>query len=154
MARLSDIMRYFMEESPKEQVPIATELELVEDFIRLEQVRFHFPIEVDIDKAIRMDLMVPPMLLLPLVENVFKHGIKFDAQGSSIEIRLRHQDNHLTFTTKNKCYKKLLETGRDGVGLKNLRERLTLLYQNNYCLQAQEVNGNFVAELTIPAHEN
>lgn len=154
MAMLSDIMRYFMEESPKEQVPISTELEFVEDFIRLEGVRFHYPIHIEIDKDINMNLMVPPMLLIPLVENAFKHGVKNDGEASNIEIKLRHKENRLTFTTKNKCYKTWMERGRNGVGLKNLRDRLTLLYSHNYRLKTEEQNGCFLAELTIPVYEN
>jgi len=153
IAMLSDIMRYFMEESPKELVPIATEVDFVEDFIRLEGVRFPYPIDVQIEKEVNPELMVPPMLLIPLVENTFKHGVKNDGEATSIEIRLRHHNNRLSFTTKNKIYSKK-EMRREGVGLKNLRDRLTLLYGKNYVLKTQEEDGYFLAELTIPAHEN
>lgn len=153
MAMLSDIMRYFMEESPKEQVPISTELEFVEDFIRLEGVRFPYPIDIKLEKNVAPDLMVPPMLLIPLVENTFKHGLKNDGERSSIEISLRHHDNRLHVTTRNKCYPKK-ETERGGVGLQNLKERLHLLYGKNYVLHTQKADGYFLAELTIPLHEN
>jgi LytS/YehU family sensor histidine kinase len=68
MVMLSDIMRYFMEESPKERVPLSTEIEFIKDIVRLEQVRVSCPVNIIIDENIDTKLLVPPMLLIPLVE--------------------------------------------------------------------------------------
>ncbi|HEX8278706.1 MAG TPA: sensor histidine kinase, partial [Segetibacter sp.] len=80
---LSDMMRYFMEESPKTLVPISTELEFVESYIALEKIRFHSTVHIDVKKNIDSNLMLPPMLLIPLVENAFKYGVK-NSDGESV----------------------------------------------------------------------
>jgi LytS/YehU family sensor histidine kinase len=151
---LSDMMRYFMEESPKTLVPLSTEIEFVESYIALERIRFHFPIRIDIKKDIDNKLMVPPMLLIPLVENAFKYGIKNNNGESSVDILLEQVDSKIRFYTKNKWYNKNLNGDREGTGLKNLSERLTLLYNQNYILNTKQQDEYFIAELIIPVHED
>jgi LytS/YehU family sensor histidine kinase len=135
-------------------VPISTELEFIEDYIKLEQIRFHFPINIEIDKSINNNLMIPPMLLIPLVENTFKHGLKNDSEASKIEIKLSYENNKFRFRTKNKLYKNNDVNERTGTGLKNLGERLLLLYKDDFVLDLSRQDENFIAELIIPAHEN
>jgi LytS/YehU family sensor histidine kinase len=87
--------------------------------------------------------------LMTFVENVFKHGIDKISGKNKIYISLQEEDNHLVFQTKN-----LLSTHRStsqhGLGLKNLRQRLTILYGNNFDMQTAEDNECFVASLKFP----
>jgi sensor histidine kinase YesM len=149
---LSDMMRYFMEESPKALVPISTEIEFIESYIALERVRFHFPLNIRIIKNINSELLVPPMLLIPLVENAFKYGIKNDGE-SAIDLQLEQVNNRIRFFTKNKWYMTKNEKNREGTGLKNLRERLTLLYNKDFILKALQQDQYFIAELMLPVYE-
>jgi LytS/YehU family sensor histidine kinase len=151
---LSDMMRYFMEESPKTAVPLYTELEFVESYIALERVRIHFPVQIHIQKEIDTSLLVPPMLLIPLVENAFKYGVKGGDADSVIHLQLEQEEGKICFSTKNKVYGKKEQDSREGTGLKNLRERLALLYNGNFTLETIQENQYFVAQLKIPVYEN
>jgi len=152
LVMLSDIMRYFMEESPKERVPLSTEIEFVKDIVRLEQVRISCPVTIIIDENIDTKLLVPPMLLIPLVENVFKHGVKSNEKDNTIDIKIMHEKNKLNFYTKNKLNTK--SSIREGIGLQNLRERLTLLFKDEFTLNAFQQEEYFIVMLTIPVYEN
>jgi sensor histidine kinase YesM len=154
IAMLSDIMRYFTEESPKTYVPLSTELEFIRDFIQLEQVRIPYPVSVRIDDDIDHKLMLPPMLLIPLVENAFKHGLSASEEGCTIVISLRQEGNRIRFSTRNRKVERKDERGRQGTGLRNLKERLNLLYEDDYRLHTGIEDGNYIAELIIPVYEN
>jgi LytS/YehU family sensor histidine kinase len=143
-----------MEESPKTLVPISTEIEFVESYIALERIRFHFPVHIEVKKNIDKNLLVPPMLLIPLVENAFKYGIKNNDRETAIDFQLEQVDHKIQFFTRNKWYENNKNDGREGTGLNNLRERLTLLYNNNFVLDAKQQDEYFIAALIIPVHEN
>lgn len=153
IAMLSDIMRYFMEESPKTYVPLSTELEFIRDFIQLEQVRIPYPVTVRIDDDIDHKLMLPPMLLIPLVENAFKHGLSASG-GCTIEISLRQEEDRIRFSTRNRKVERKDKSERQGTGLRNLKDRLNLLYEDDYRLDTRIEDQNYIAELIIPVYEN
>jgi len=73
--RLSDIMRYFVDESPKDEVSLQTEIQFIENYIALEKIRIRHETEISFIKEYNPDARIPPMLLMTFVENVFKHGI-------------------------------------------------------------------------------
>jgi LytS/YehU family sensor histidine kinase len=154
IAMLSDIMRYFMEESPKSLVPLETELEFIHDFIQLEKVRISYPVDITVDSSVDQRLLVPPMLLIPLVENAFKHGLSELGEASFIRIALRQEGKTIRFTTTNRKIPVKADAERRGTGLKNLRERLALLFGENHSLQSRFEEGNHIAELIIPVYEN
>ncbi|HYE54431.1 MAG TPA: histidine kinase [Chitinophagaceae bacterium] len=150
IARLSDIMRYFMEETPKETVPLATEVNFIENYIELEKVRLHTPLDISMDVTADLSTRVPPMLLIPLVENVFKHGIQNNGVQNKVLIRLQQQDEHVHFLVQNTAAAPQTETLRKGTGLPNLKERLALLFKNNYRLDIRRIGDQFIAELQFP----
>src|SRR5215469_2182514 len=81
IGRLSDIMRYFVDESPKEKVALTTEVKFLENYIALEVIRIRHGVEVNFEKQYGDgDLTLPPMLLMTFVENIFKHGIDRGAE--------------------------------------------------------------------------
>src|ERR1700759_4059798 len=73
--RLSDIMRYFVDESPKDEVSLATEIQFLENYIALEKIRIRHGIDLNFIQDCNKDQRIPPMLLMTFVENIFKHGI-------------------------------------------------------------------------------
>jgi LytS/YehU family sensor histidine kinase len=153
ISKLSNIMRYFIEENPKEKVPVSTEINFIESYIELEKVRFHSTITVDIRNNIEPHTVLPPMLLIPLVENAFKHGIQNNGGDSKIFIDLFKDNGKLMFVIKN-TIQHPVGTKRIGTGLRNLRERLSLLYKENFSLHVRNKDGYFIAELVIPLYEN
>lgn len=146
--QLSEIMRYFTDESPKDQVQLSAEVTFIENYIALETIRLRYGADIRIDKTLTKDLMVPPMLLMTLVENVFKHGIDPQKNSNVVSIKLFDQNGFLYFETVNTIIEK--EQVPHGLGLKNLKERLTILYKNLFELNCKEENGLYYASLKIP----
>ena len=150
IAMLSDIMRYFMEQSPKEKVLLSTELDFIRNYIELERVRLHHPPTVDLEMKVPEGIMVPPMLLMPLVENLFKHGIDKSKKMERASLSLHQQDDQLVFTVVNPIQSPVNGVIRTGVGLHNLRERLQLLYGSRFTLRAEAQQEKYITQLRIP----
>lgn len=150
VARLSDIMRYFVDEAPKERVPLLTEIDFLENYIELEQIRMLHQAAIAFDRnSINDALIIPPMLLIPLVENIFKHGVDKSVAQNDVVIALQQQDGYLFFTTKNSHHDHECRS-KGGVGLTNLRKRLTLLYGNDFTLTTEKTGHCFTATLKFP----
>lgn len=148
--RLSDIMRYFVDESPKEEVSVATEVQFLENYIALEKIRIRHEIELNFIKDCSPDLRLPPMLMMTFVENIFKHGIDKSSSGNKIEISLLQKDGYLLFETRNLVHDKPGTSEHRGFGIENLRKRLTLLYGNNFELNVSNPGAYFSAFLKVP----
>ncbi len=148
--RLSDIMRYFVDESPKQVVSLGTEIQFLENYIALEKIRIRYDIQVIFNKDCDTTINLPPMLLMTFVENIFKHGIDKSSSNNKIELTLMHQNGRLIFTTSNTVPPNPLSTSSTGFGIQNLRKRLVLLYGNDFDLQVQTKGDIYVATLNIP----
>jgi LytS/YehU family sensor histidine kinase len=146
-------MRYFIEENSKDYVSLESELKFIDSYIQLEKIRFHSSIAVIIDKKVNRNISIPPMLLIPLVENIFKHGISNNGHLNEIEICINFENSRLYFMAKNTIHQSAGNT-RTGTGLNNLRERLVLLYKDAFALQVRNNDQYFIAELSIPIYEN
>lgn len=150
VARLSDIMRYFVDEAPKERVPLLTEIDFLENYMELEQIRMLHQAAIVFDRhAINDALIIPPMLLIPLVENIFKHGVDKSVTQNDVKITLEQQDGYLHFITRNSHHDHE-RTIKSGVGLTNLRKRLTLLYGNDFTLTTEKTEHCYTATLKFP----
>lgn len=147
--RLADIMRYFVEESPKEKVAIHTEVNFLENYIELERIRIRFKTEIDFIKQYSESETIPPMLLITFVENIFKHGID-KSSSNKISISLIQQSHFLIFETNNKIISAETSVSDGKFGLQNLRQRLYLLYGGEFDLRLNETGDNFHAFLKIP----
>ncbi|MFL5787817.1 MAG: sensor histidine kinase, partial [Flavisolibacter sp.] len=149
--KLSNIMRYFLEEGPKKLVLVNTEFDFIKNYIDLEKIRMRYPLKtsMNLDHEITGLVKIPPMILIPLVENVFKHGIDKTEQDNFISIDIKSADKFI-FKVKNKSYPKQKPEASKGTGLKNLQARLDILYGADYSLKTTNENGVFCSELTIP----
>jgi hypothetical protein len=148
--KLSEIMRYFTDLSTKELVPLATEIQFLDNYIALEKVRIKPEPEIIFHRSFDDKQQIPPMLLMTFVENVFKHGIDKISGKNEIWISLREEDNHLAFQTKNLLNKHRSRSREHGLGLKNLHQRLTILYGNAFDMHTAEDSEYFTASLKIP----
>jgi len=148
--RLSDIMRYFVDESPKEEVSLSTEVQFLENYIALEKIRMRHEIELNFIKECNTDLRLPPMLLMTFVENIFKHGIDKSSSENKIDISLVQKDGYLLFETRNLVHDKPGANEHRGFGIENLRKRLTLLYGTNFELSVNNPGAYFTAFLKVP----
>jgi hypothetical protein len=150
IGRLSDIMRYFVDESPKEKVALATEIKFLENYIALEEIRIRHGVKVTFDQQYEGNPVIPPMLLMTFVENIFKHGIDRSATGNAFTITLKQEGNFLTFTTCNGLPAETPPVSHAGFGLINLEKRLILLYGNRFELRTTQTGSSYQAFLKIP----
>lgn len=146
--KLSEIMRYLVDESSKDQVPLTAEINFIENYMALERIRVRYGVDITFEKKLAGDVMLPPMLLMTFVENIFKHGIDKLNDSNEIEIRLYEQNHYLFFETSNR--KVDAADHVHGFGLKNLRDRLNLLYGTDYDLNFKDDDIKYSAYLKIP----
>jgi sensor histidine kinase YesM len=148
--RLSEIMRYFVDESPKDLVYLSAEINFLENYIALEKIRIRHEITLTFTHPVADGCSIPPMLLMTFVENIFKHGIDKTSMHNVIAISLTQQDQRLLFTTQNSLPEDTSTHRHRGSGIDNLRKRLTLLYGDNYTLQTDKSATHFTAFLSVP----
>ena len=151
LEKLSAIMRYFIDQGSKDRIAFTSELNFIRNYIELEKMRIRYPVKIDIQVNGEEDqVKIPPMLLIPMVENVFKHGIDKSKQHNFIEIRANITD-YLFFEVSNSSWKNVEEEkSACGTGLKNLRERLEILYQDRFSFIAKREGERFTSTLIIP----
>jgi sensor histidine kinase YesM len=148
--RLAGIMRYFVDESPKDEVPLSTEVAFIENYIALERIRIRHGASINFEKAYNPELRIPPMLLMTFVENIFKHGIDKSLKQNEVSISLIQQNNHLLFTTRNRRADPEPGTQPGGFGIINLTKRLWMLYGEKFELTIDSEGELFTAFLKIP----
>jgi len=148
--RLSDIMRYFVDESPKDVVPLATEVAFIENYMTLEKIRIRHGASIDFEKNYDPDVRIPPMLLMTFVENIFKHGIDKSRKKNQIAISLVQKDGYLFFKTCNRSIAATAVNSKNGFGIANLTQRLKMLYGTNFELKIDKAGELYNAFLKIP----
>ena len=148
--RLSDIMRYFVDESPKEVVPLSTEVAFIENYMELERIRIRHGASINFEKAYNPELRIPPMLLMTFVENIFKHGIDKSRRQNRVTISLVQQDAFLLFKTCNRKIDPAADNQPGGFGIINLTKRLRMLYGDKFELATDSEGELFSASLKIP----
>lgn len=148
--RLSDIMRYFIDQNIQDMVPIETEVQFLDNYIALEKIRIMPEPELEFLKGFKAGIQLPPMLLMTFVENIFKHGIDKISGCNQIRIRIAEQEGYLIFETRNSINRHPGKTKPMGLGLKNLRQRLSLLYGTDFELETGDDGRYFTAFLKIP----
>lgn len=143
--KLSALLRYILY-AKDERVPVQKEMEYIQNYIDLELMRYSKPGIVDLQARIDQNLCISPLLLLPFVENAFKHGNLQSPQPVSINCSTN--DHSLRFSVKNtKATRQKDALG--GVGLSNIRRRLELLYPNRHSLNIQDDPQHFTINLEI-----
>ncbi|HEU0126850.1 MAG TPA: histidine kinase, partial [Flavobacterium sp.] len=135
---LSDMMRYSIYEGEKESVTIGEEVEFLENYITLHKMRYHKEIMVDFNFDVDKRQKIAPLLFIILVENAFKHGVESLRNSAYIKMRLTNFQNNICFNIENNYEK---SGNKLGIGLKNMKRRLELMYPNCH-------------ELTFSAKEN
>jgi sensor histidine kinase YesM len=151
LERLSNIMRYFVDEGPKEKILLTREIDFIRDYIHLEKMRMRHPLQVDFDILGEPNgVSIPPMLLIPLVENVFKHGINKRSEENLLTVKLTISKDRLDLEVWNRLFEEIEPKQPGGNGLANLRSRLELLYGQQYQLQTEKKEALFLAHLNIP----
>jgi sensor histidine kinase YesM len=149
--KLSDLMSYMLYESTAPLVPLAKEIGYLRNYVDIEQLRFgsrlsvSFTTEGPIDEA-----TIPPMILILFLENSFKHGVKNNISHIHLTIDLLVTDGYLHFHVENPVSEEEKPEENNGIGLKNVRRRLDLLFGNTYSLDIRENDSFFIVHLKLP----
>ena len=146
---LSDLMRYMLHVK-EDKVAITSELLYITKYIELQKLRFNHSIKTEVSiNGANDDIKVPPLLLIPFVENAFKHG-DFSSPGEGMDLDCSVINNQINFSIKNKIRRSGSKDEASGIGLDNVQKRLDLLYPDKYSLNIQEENSFFQIKLSIP----
>lgn len=148
--KLSGIMRFVLTEANREKVSLDKEIAYIDDYIELQRMRlgetFKLSYVVDVPEN---HLQIPPLLLIPLVENAFKHGVNPE-ENSCILIHIELDGNTLILTVdNNKVKRSNTHDYPGGLGLENVKERLEMLYKNNFRFEIKEDEREFNVYLQV-----
>jgi len=154
LLKLSSLMRYMLYETDEQRVPLEKEIEYLQSYIDLQQQRFGKNVQVNVSiRDIDCSHEIEPMLLIPFVENAFKHGTGM-IEHAEINIDLKETNGILQFLVSNR-YNDLTNGTKDkssGIGLNNTQRRLNLLYGKNHTLLINKEDGWFTVSLQINLH--
>lgn len=152
--KLSSLMQYMLYEANDEKVLLKREAEYLQSYIDLQQQRFGSKVQISTAVSLSDDWDgIEPMLLIPFVENAFKHGVGM-IEDPQIDIKLKTQDKVLYFSVRNKFNPDLTEIKdkTSGIGLTNVSRRLNLLYAGEHSLTIESKNGWFIVSLQLNLH--
>ena len=148
VVKLSELLRYMIYQANKEFVTLAEELNYIENFIELQKLRLasdmNIKFEVDVEDR---NIEIEPMMLIPIVENTFKHGVSYK-EPSEILIRISEQNKLLSLYTSNHVFLRKKEES-SGFGLENLKKRLNLRYLGLYTLDISVKGKNYVVDFQL-----
>lgn len=149
--KLSDLLHYSLYETQGERIKLAKELNLIELMVALEKDRYGNRVMVQFEKIEDIpDLEIAPLLLVPLVENAFKHGVRNELERATVDIEMEVEGTQFKFSIRNSVAPAAYPTDQaSGLGLENLRKRLDLIYPGRYELTMLETNGTYHARLII-----
>ncbi|NII24441.1 histidine kinase [Pseudoflavitalea sp. X16] len=147
---LSDMLRFMLYECNQPLVPLSKELTLIRDYITLEKIRYdeQFDIHLDIPTDTG-NLHIAPLLLLPLVENCFKHGTSNMLEQPWLSLQVQLKEDTMEVRLMNGKAKEKKPTNSFGIGIQNVRKRLDLLYPEKHVLKIMDEEEVFVVQLTL-----
>ncbi len=148
--RLSKLLRYMLYETSGAYIAIEQELKIISDYIALEKLRYDDSLRINFNYDVEdLRQALPPLLLMPLVENAFKHGVSETRNRPFVDIHLSLKQRKLAFVVINSTDTPLdAQDIKESIGLSNLRRQLELLY-TDYSLSVRPGASNFTATLLI-----
>lgn len=151
---LGDMMRFMLEENMQDKITLAREIDYIRNFIQLQKLRTESSAEIRIDTTLDETpnaLKISPMLLIPFIENAFKHGISLQSP-SHVKVSLQISGNNLYFDVYNSIHRdqqQLVSPQQSNIGLSNVRKRLEYLYPKKHELIIRENASEYFVHLTI-----
>lgn len=149
--RLSDLLQYVIYDAQKSRTPLAKEISILEEYICLFQLQHEEPVHIDFDYQLpRETIMIEPLLLVPIVENCFKHGDFAENSAAYVSLSLTLEGHTLNFKAVNTYNPQQRQKDRTGgVGLENIKRRLQLQYPDRHRLHIETDNRIFSLELSL-----
>ncbi|MFP3597101.1 sensor histidine kinase [Chryseobacterium sp. SIMBA_029] len=150
ISRLSDILDYILYKGPNNEVPVAEEVSVIDDYIALESLRYsEGRLKIHKISTIYPGATIPPLLYLTLVENAFKHGAAKTANNAEINISISCDGQYSVFRIENTCENDDHEDS-EGIGLKNVEKQLHYHYKDHFTFKVCRENNIFKVEIKTP----
>ena len=147
--RLSELLRYVTYEAEHELMVLSKEIKFIEDYIYLHRKRFEDTLFLDYSvQGVVGDQIVPSLVFIPFVENIFKHGV-INQKDNPAKISIKISDSEIIVQTENKISSSE-KYNNSGIGKENLKRRLSAIYQNNYQLEYTQTDDIFTTFLKLP----
>ena len=147
--KLSEIMRYVIYKGKENEVKLEEEIEYLENYIEIQEIRQHKKVDIQFIKRIEKDdVMIPPLLFIILLENAFKHGVDSLMYDAFVHIKLEVANGKILFEVVNN-YETSVLNETEGIGIENLKKRLEIVYGNSYTLDFKKEEDMYSAQLTI-----
>nr|WP_237488268.1 histidine kinase [Hufsiella ginkgonis] len=146
--KLSEIMKYMLYESNDMRVPISKEIHYLENYVELQKIRLKDSAFVELDVEGDVSQTIVPLILIPFIENAFKHGVIND-RANPVRIRVRATTGKLLIRVSNKKNQYSNKDDTGGIGLHNVSRRLALLYPGRHHLVINEDTDQYTCELSL-----
>ncbi|TDQ27462.1 sensor histidine kinase [Tenacibaculum caenipelagi] len=150
IAKLSEMLDYMLYGCNNKYVPLFKEIDLIENYLALEKVRYGNRVEISFNKDIQPEAKIAPLILLTFIENAFKHGVSQELKRAFIHITITVERNLILFTIENSIAKNTSNVSKKVIGLNNVKKQLELLYLDTYSLKIKEENQSFNVDLKLP----
>lgn len=152
--KLSSMMRYILYDSNKETVKLEEEVDFIINYIAIEKIRYGKRVKVTVDVPESLpSIQFPPLILFTFIENAFKHGVAQEIEEAQIELQIAMAGNSLTYKVRNSLPVVASATqmeAKKGIGLKNITQRLQIIYGDKHQFKYTSAAATFEAVLSIP----
>lgn len=148
--KFSEILRYQLYEMNDQKVPVEKEIIYLKDYMDLQQLRRDdkYTVKFDCDESVQ-GFSIEPLLLVPLVENAFKHISHHSEKANFVDVSMKRENGSFSFSVKNSRENLPSTEHRGGIGLQNVKRRLELLYPGKHVLDIRETPDDFLVRLNI-----
>jgi two-component system LytT family sensor kinase len=147
--KLSKLLRFMLYETEKPSIKIGDEIKMLDDYIDLQKMRYDGILTIKFCREIDSEAeQISPSLLLPFVENAFKHGASENCWSSYIHINLKLEKSMLTFNIENSIEDNNMSAGNENIGLSNVKRQLEMMYKD-YDMQVKQTSTLFNVYLAI-----
>jgi two-component system LytT family sensor kinase len=150
--RLSSLLSYMLYDSRQEFIPVSKEMEYIHNYIELEKIRYGERLDVAVNCFDAVDqFTIPPLLILPLVENSFKHGVSNDVGNSWIRVDVTVKDDWLTVKIENSRVADQVNGHAiyKGIGMENVKKRLEIIYPDRHEFKCMSEGQSFLTILKL-----
>ncbi|MFT3793992.1 sensor histidine kinase [Flavobacterium sp.] len=155
IGKLSEILDHILYKCNEEKVGLSSEINLLRNYIELEKLRYDERLEVTLVADVQREIQLPPLILLSLVENAFKHGAGEDSGSPKIDIQIESHPKFFRAQISNTVSGDYM-VKEERIGLSNIRKQLDLVYEDRYAMETQCTSGSFkvVLKINTDGHEN